>query len=326
MSDLCNLSVGKILVTGASGLIGSNLVKQLLSLRQDNASKISIITKSGILPKIGIDETKIEILKGDLLDLDFVQKLPRFEIIFHAAGYGQPAKFLDDTFGTLRLNGEVTSVLLKKVERGGRFIYFSSSEVYSGSLEMPNREDHVGTTDPYHPRAAYIEGKRVGETMTYLARNNFGISTTSVRIALVYGPGTKTGDSRVMNSFISRSVHDGRLEMLDMGKALRTYCFIDDAIKLITKISVKGLEPVYNLGGVETISIRKLGELIAEITDADFVLPNQNRGLESAPNVVKLDMSKTLQLFPSTFEFTPIKDGLMKTIDWQREFLLDSRE
>jgi nucleoside-diphosphate-sugar epimerase len=216
--------------------------------------------------------------------------------------------------------------LLEKVAKGGRFIYFSSSEIYSGSLEVPNREGQVGTTDPYHPRAAYIEGKRVGETMTYLARNDFGISTTSIRIALVYGPGTKTGDSRVLNSFISRSLRDGRLEMLDMGEALRTYCFVNDAVTFITKITLKGLEPVYNLGGVETISIRELGELIAEMTGADFVLPEQNRGLNSAPNLVKLDMSKTLQLFSSTFEFTPLTDGLRKTIDWQKKFLLDSRE
>lgn len=326
MIDQCNLRQDEILVTGASGLIGSNLVKELISQRQDGASKIAVVTKSGILPNIGIDETKLEILKGNLLDSEFIRRLPSFKTIFHAAGYGQPARFLEDTFGTLQLNCEVTSSLLKKVSRGGRFIFFSSSEIYSGSLDVPNREEHIGTTDPYHPRAAYIEGKRVGEALTFLARKVLEISTTSIRIALVYGPGTKVGDSRVMNSFISRSLISNKLEMLDMGEAMRTYCYVDDAVKLILMIATSGSEPVYNLGGNETISIRKLGEMIAEIIGAEFKLPEQNAGLKSAPGIVKLDMSKTLHLFPSAFDFTAFSDGLRKTIDWQKKELLDSGE
>ena len=326
MIDLCNLREDKILVTGASGIIGSNLVKELISQRQDGAPKITVITKSGILPNIGIDETRLEILKGNLLDSEFIRGLPACKVIFHAAGYGQPARFLEDTFGTLQLNCEVTSSLLKKVSKGGRFVFFSSSEIYSGSPDVPSREEHIGTTDPYHPRAAYIEGKRVGEALTFLAREALEVSTTSIRIALVYGPGTKVGDARVMNSFITRSIQDKKLEMLDMGDALRTYCYVDDAVKLILKITTSGAEPVYNLGGTETISIRELGAMIAEMTGAEFRVPKQNTGLKSAPSIVKLDMSKTLQLFPSTFEFTAFNDGLRRTIDWQKNEILDTRE
>ncbi len=326
LTELCNLQSDRILITGASGLIGSNLVKHLLLQRSENAPKISIITKSGLLPKIGIDESRLEILQGNLVDSQFINNLGQYKVVFHAAGYGQPAKFLEDTFGTLALNTEVTASLLRKVIPGGRFIFFSSSEIYSGSSEIPNREENIGTTDPVHPRAAYIEGKRVGETMTYLARNALGISATSIRIALVFGPGTKHGDARVMNSFIARSVSDRRLEMLDLGEALRTYCYVDDAVRIIMRIATAGDCAVYNLGGIETISIRQLGEMICKLTGAKFVPPRQNHGLESAPNIVKLDMSKTLKLFANVFEFEEIYSGLRKTIDWQCKVLLDSRK
>jgi UDP-glucuronate decarboxylase len=326
MNNLFNLQNGKILVTGASGLIGSNLVKKILSQRTSNASKVSVVTKSGVLPDVGIDKSRIEILQGNLLDSQFINNLDKYDVIFHGAGYGQPARFLEDTFGTLALNSEVTANLLRKVSPKGRFIFFSSSEIYSGSSVIPSREEHIGSTDPFHPRAAYIEGKRVGEAMTFLARNSFGISATSIRIALVYGPGTKLGDARVMNSFIARALRDQRLEMIDLGEALRTYCYVDDAVEIITRIATKGAEEVYNLGGVETISIRQLGEMICEITNAEFVLPKEIRGIKSAPNVVKLDMTKTLKLFNEEFEFENIYAGLRRTIDWQRNSMLNPGE
>jgi nucleoside-diphosphate-sugar epimerase len=324
MIELCNLKEDAILVTGASGLIGSNLVREISSQRHSHAPKIVVVTKSGYMPSIGIDGDKVEILKGDLLDPQFIDCLGKFDVIFHGAGYGQPARFLEDTFGTLALNSEVTAKLLKRVLPGGRFIFFSSSEIYSGSTEIPSLEEHIGSTDPFHPRAAYIEGKRVGEAMTYLARSAFGISATSIRIALVFGPGTKQGDARVMNSFIARAVKDKRLEMLDMGEALRTYCYVDDAVRIILRIANVGGDVVYNLGGIETISIRQLGEMICAITGADFVLPKKDRGLESAPNIVKLDMAKTLKLFPDNFEYEKIYEGLQSTIEWQRKILLDT--
>jgi nucleoside-diphosphate-sugar epimerase len=112
--------------------------------------------------------------------------------------------------------------------------------------------------------------------------------------------------------------------MIDLGEALRTYCYVDDAVEMIIRIATSGTDEVYNLGGVETISIRQLGEMICELTNAEFVLPIKNRGIESAPNMVKLDMTKTLKLFNANFEFEKIYEGLRKTVDWQRTELLDT--
>jgi nucleoside-diphosphate-sugar epimerase len=321
VSSLCDLQKDEILVTGGSGLIGVNLIKFLQNIRGVNAKKISVITKSGQLPDVGIDYKKLNVLKGDLLDLEFLKSLPKADVIFHAAGYGQPAKFLDNALGTIKLNCDVTSILAEKTHKGGRFVFFSSSEIYSGLRSLPNFESEIGTTDPYHPRAAYIEGKRMGETITHLARDKFEISSTSLRIALVYGPGTKNGDSRVLNSFISRALNDGKLLMMDRGDALRTYCFIDDAIRMIINIAERGTDNVYNLGGIEMVSIRELGELISSLTGCAFEIPDQDLGLSSAPNMVKLSMDRTLKTFDEKFEFTPFVDGLRQTIDWQKSHL-----
>lgn len=321
MSNLCDLQKDEILVTGGSGLIGVNLIKFLQNIRDVNARKISVITKSGLLPDVGIDYKKLNVLKGDLLDSEFLRSLPKADVIFHAAGYGQPAKFLDNALGTIKLNSDVTSILAEKTHKGGRFIFFSSSEIYSGLNSVPNFESEIGATDPYHPRAAYIEGKRIGETITFLARDKFEISSTSLRIALVYGPGTKNGDSRVLNSFIFRALNDGKLVMMDRGDALRTYCFVDDAIRMIINIAERGTHNVYNLGGIEMVSIREVGELISSLTGCAFEISDQDLGLTSAPNMVKLSMDRTLTTFDDRFEFTPFVNGLRRTIDWQKSHL-----
>ncbi len=318
MSGLVDLASSKILVTGASGIIGSNLLKALLSLRRKGAEEISVVTKSGVFPNLGIDYEKVKTLNGDLLDSSFVDNISNFDLIFHAAGYGQPAKFMADGISTMLLNSEITRKLLARVNPGGRFIFFSSSEIYSGSLSIPYNEEHIGTTNPLHERASYIEGKRFGEALTNIMGKELGISTCSIRIALVYGPGTKRNDARVLYSFIDRALNDRKLVMMDLGKAMRAYCFIEDAIKLIIKITTDGTKPIYNLGGRELISIRSLAEEICFLTGAKFELPTMIIDMGSAPSTVLLDMTRTLDLFDQEFEFTQMRAGLRKTIDWQK--------
>ena len=70
-------------------------------------------------------------------------------------------------------------------------------------------ESDIGTTTPLHPRASYIEGKRGGETICNAYRSQ-GVRAVSARLALAYGPGTRKGDKRAMNSFIEKALMPGQ--------------------------------------------------------------------------------------------------------------------
>jgi nucleoside-diphosphate-sugar epimerase len=109
--------------------------------------------------------------------------------------------------------------------------------------------------------------------------------------------------------------------MMDRGDALRTYCYIDDAVRMIINIAEQGNLAVYNLGGIEMVSIRELGEMISYLTGCAFEMPDIDFGITSAPNIVKLSMDRTLESFGGRFEFTPFVDGLRQTIDWQKKHL-----
>jgi len=283
-----------VIVTGAYGLIGSNFIKSI--------------------PKDGWNITKVK----------FDEMPPLTEMadyIIHGAGYGQPQRFLEDEMSTIEVNTTFTANLFKYyLAPGGKFVFLSTSEVYSGLPESPFKESEIGTTDPTHPRACYIESKRCGEAIC-MAQRRLGVDAKVARLSLAYGEGTKKGDTRVLNQFIEQALTTGEIHLKDAGLAMRTYLYIDDAIKLIWDILRKGTEPIYNVGGFSTTNILHLAEMIGEITGAEVIV-GKSDGLEGAPMNVKLDMTKAMNEFGYEMrDFTDLGAGLRKTIKWQKENL-----
>lgn len=278
----------KVLVTGAFGLVGSAICKLLERDYED-----------------------IEIYKQKFDESDF--QYNRYDFIIHAAGYGQPLKFVEDKEATMMINTYFTAKLFKCLNKGGSFLFVSTSEVYSGS-PSPHKETNIGTTTPQHPRACYIEGKRCGEAIC-MAYKEQGYDVKIARLALAYGPGTKVNDTRVLNQFIEQALTTGRIKLLDDGSALRTYVYVEDAAEMILDILFKGKDVVYNVGGFSETSIADLAYQIAYLTNAEVSLGDKK--LEGSPDNVKLDMSKTLSEFPR--DFVSLSEGLAKTIKYQKD-------
>jgi len=214
---------------------------------------------------------------------------------------------------------EINNFYLKP---GGKLLYLSSSEVYSGLPYPPFSENQIGNTSPSHPRACYIEGKKCGETICMAARRK-GIDAKIARVSLVYGDGTKKGDSRVLNQFIEQALTNKRIELRDSGTAKRTYCYISDAVKMMWKILLDGKSDIYNLGGFSTVTIAELARIIGKLTDSEVIIPkNVQNGMVGAPKDVRLDMNKVLNEFDMKIEdFVDLKDGL-KTITLSKAFSL----
>jgi UDP-glucuronate decarboxylase len=306
-----------ILVTGASGLLGSYFVTffQKLNSFKKEQIKLYVSSLSGYFT-IPISQNTV-VLKGDLTDLELIQSFPNFDLIIHASGYGQPGKFLENRTKTMELNSIVTQKLTEKLNNSGRFLFVSTSEIYSGLSEPPFREDQVGTTNTDHERAPYIEGKRFGETIVAnLKYSEKKIVGFSARLALAYGPGIKESDSRVLYDFIKMAVDRKKITLKDSGSAMRTYCYVLDAIEMMLAIIKKGSEPIYNVGGTSRLSIAELAAKVSLITNAKLEIPPASQTfLGSAPSDVWLDLAK-INKISSTVNLTNIDDGLSKTINW----------
>lgn len=314
--DFRKLDGKSVLVTGASGLIGTYVLATLSELRRTGANIVVSAVVLHPFPDYLKDFGRgVNFIEGDLENQKLLASLPAADFIIHAAGFGQPGKFLEEPLKTVALNTAVTIALKRKLKAGGTFLFLSTSEVYSGLPTPPYSEEQIGTTSPLHPRACYIESKRCGEAIVNAMRAE-GLDAKSARLSLAYGPGTKRGDRRVLNVFIEKALR-GSLKLLDQGAAKRTYCYVADAVEILWRIALEGREAVYNVGGVGKVSIRDLALKIGAALNVAPTFPEAAQGVTGAPSDVSLDMTRVAREFGKR-DFVPLDEGLRHTIEWQK--------
>lgn len=310
-----------ILITGASGIIGTHLLCGLQHTHRELklGIKVVAVVRHGVPEHLRpLQESGcVHFICGDLTDRDVLGALPGAHAIVHGATYGQPGLFMAEAVGTLKLNTTATVALMEKLLPGGHFLFLSSSEVYSGLSAPPYREDQIGTTNTTHPRSCYIEAKRCGEAICNAFRLS-GADAKSARLCLAYGPGTRRGDKRVMNTFIERGLCNGAIEMMDRGEARRTYGYVADSVNMLWRILLQGKQAVYNVGGVSATTIADLARLVGRLLNVDVRIPaGAGRGLSGSPDDVRLDLARFGGEF-GTPCFLDLEAGVARTIAWQK--------
>ena len=318
--DFSEMNGKTIMITGAAGLVGVHLLACLKAISHNKKVNFQTILPIHSVPLDYFNEianfSNVEMVQGDLTDIAFLRTLPHADYIIHAAGYGQPGRFMENPITTIQINTTTTIELFKKLRQNGKFLFISTSEVYSGLKNPPYREEDIGSTNTTHPRACYIEGKRCGEAICNIYRAN-GIEAKSVRLALAYGPGTKPGDKRVLNSFIAKGLN-GKISLLDKGEAKRTYCYISDAVEIMWNVLYRGRNPIYNIGGFSKTTVAELACRIGEYLNAPVVIPKDGNDLPGAPEDVSLNMDRVKVEFWKT-TYVSLEAGLARTIEWQKE-------
>jgi UDP-glucuronate decarboxylase len=317
--DIQSLQDQSILVTGASGLIGTYFLACLYCLKL-RGFRLKVYCQFFSNPPIHlldlVNKGGFSIFQANLAKFDDYKALPKADLIIHTAGYAQPLRFMSDPVATYQINTSATIALLRNLQRDGKFLFLSSSEVYCGLNNPPFPEIAVGTTNPLHPRAGYIEGKRGGEMRCNTFRNQ-GIHATAVRLGDIYGPGTRKYDRRAINTFIEKAICQKKIDLIDQGVAIRTYCYVADAVEMMWKILFSAREPVYNLGGRSSVTIAELARLIGSIAKVPVVFPIDHSQIAGAPEDLSLDLSRVESEFGKT-KYTNLEDGLAATIEWQR--------
>lgn len=319
--DFSTLKNKKILVTGATGFIGQYLVSALSLANRKLKLGASIHA-------VGLNEPRsllASVLKEDKavsyerVDLSKPFVLKNFDYIFHSAGYGQPAKFVDDPSSLVRINIDATIRLLEGSPKS-TFVFFSSAEIY-GEIPpevIPVKESFNGNCFLHTPRSVYGEAKRLGEALSAAYERKLGNRVRIVRISHVYGPGLPPDDRRVMSEFISKGLKGNPINLLDDGAAIKTYGYIGDVVSMIFHAALHGKEMVYNVGGKDSVSILDLAKKIGKYCKVKTVTPGTSSKLShigKEPTIVRLDLTKiTTEM--KKFIFTPFDEGLKRTIEW----------
>jgi len=307
----------KIFITGATGLIGFNLVRILLAEIDLNERSDILIYANTRRPETNLwfDHSNLRLVNLNLLSLSTELK---FSVVFHLATYGQPGRFTVEPLETMRLNSQAIFNLEKTLTDQGIFYFASSSEVYSGNPNVPHNESECGFTNTTHARSMYIEAKRFGEAYCYW-NSKAGYRYHSGRIALCYGPGPSLVDERVLNQLIVRGIRNQEIRLLDDGSAMRQYCYVEDTLDIIFRqINANHFSPI-NVSGSTIISIKDLGEEIASQLGVPIYLGPSTGSISGAPLVVSSSQDLVGSLGKN--DFVPLSVGIESTISWYKRLM-----
>lgn len=262
-----------ILVTGATGLIGSALVDILCYAHTHGLAAMQIYAASRKMEQL---QQRFGAWKS-LCFMRYEASEPlrweqKFDYVIHCAGNAHPSDFGKEPVETMM--GSILGVynLLEHIRRNAcesRVLYVSSSEVYgmrSTASEEWYLEEDYGKVDLLNARACYPSGKRAAETLCVSYIEEYGADIVIARPGHIYGPNATDRDSRASAQFF-RDVIAGRdIEMKSSGSQLRSYCYVLDCATALLTLLLHGRKgTAYNISNRDSVvTIRRLAEEIAQ--------------------------------------------------------------
>jgi UDP-glucuronate 4-epimerase len=335
-----------VLVTGGAGFIGSHLVERLLERRRsvvvlDNldpfydpevkrrnldeaAARRGLRRDSEFLrpnPKTLGDagRTKkipLAFVEGDLRDRDLLDRLfSAFEIgtVFHGAARAGVRPSLADPLLYEEVNVRGTLLLLEAMRSHGvrHLLFASSSSVYGGGLRPPFREEDP--TD--RPLSPYAATKKACELLCANYHHLYGIQGTILRFFTVYGP--RQRPEMAVHKF-TRLIDQGRpIPLFGDGTSQRDYTYIDDILQgVMAAVDRPFPYEVINLGESQTISLKRLVDLISEALGKPARIESHPFQEGDVP-LTHADISKAERLL----DYRPrvgVEEGIPRFVTWYR--------
>jgi UDP-glucose 4-epimerase len=310
----------RILVTGAAGFIGSNLVDRLL---EDDHEVVGIDNLSrgtrANLPDSELGAGRgFSFIEADVTDPRLVEQVAdaHVEVICHLAAQIDVRVSVQDPIEDARLNVLGTINVLEAARKAGlRKVVFTSSggSIYGEPKRMP-----VDESAPVNPLSPYAASKVSGETYLGMYHALYGLETTSLALSNVYGPRQDPhGEAGVVAIFGNALLRGRQATIYGDGSAVRDYVFVDDVTDAFARaIGDLGDGRRFNIGTGVGTTVLELHTAIAASADAadDPVLAAARLGELQAITLNVNAARDHLGWMPQT----SLADGLAKTLDWIR--------
>lgn len=314
----------KVLITGASGMIGSYMLYTLVELNKREHYNMSLYAlvrhpeklDGEVLPYINIIKQSVT----EPIDTDVA-----FDFVIHTASPASPLIMREDPVGTIAANTIGTYNTLEAARKGSGkgYLFISSREIYGQPYENQRvfTEDTYGFVNPLDPRSCYPEGKKAAETMCVCYKKQHGINAKIARLAHTFGPGMSIFDGRVQADFLKNVVNNEDIVLKSDGSAIRTYTYAGDAALALFYILLDSDDIVYNISSEEsTVSIKQLAETLVEAfpernLNLVFDIPEDADNSGCAPftlGILGSDKLKSIGWKP----VYSLEEGLKRTVEY----------
>lgn len=299
----------RILITGATGLIGSFAADMLLYVdRMDNA-EIEIYLLARDEKRLrerftsSLDEKRLHFVVQDVtkpLEIN-----AEVDYMIHAAGDGFPAAFREHPvetmtpalFGTYQLLQYAAHNTVKK------FLYISSGEVYGkiSGTEHAFTEKECGYLDSMSVRSCYPMAKRCAETLCASFYAQYHVPVVVARLSHTYGACTSMHDNRATVQFLKNVAVGKDIVLNSTGRQMRSYTYVADCVSGIFTVLLNGVDgEAYNIANaVSRVTIAEFASILAKKAGVDCMVknPDENEKCEHTPiEYAVLDSSKLEQL------------------------------
>ncbi len=307
--------MGRILVTGGAGFIGSHLCQRLVEAGEQVICADNLITGDVRNIEHLFGHERFEVLKLDVTR--FIHVPGALDAVLHFASPASPVDYLKLPIQTLKVGALGTHKVLGLArEKKARVLLASTSEVYGDPQQHPQRESYWGHVNPIGPRGVYDEAKRFAEALVMAYHRAHGVDTRIVRIFNTYGPRMRAGDGRVVPNFILQALAGQDLTVYGDGSQTRSFCYVDDLIRGILLALERGDADPINLGNPRETTIAEFAEAVIRATGSGAGIAHQPLPVDD-PQVRQPDITRARELLG----WEPAVDlatGLERTIAYFR--------
>lgn len=301
----------KVLVTGATGLIGVSLVRALLCVnrvRNLNLQVLALIRNKEKAEKIYkelLNREDLVLLLGDVTEK--ISARQKVDYIFHCASVTASKVMINNPVETLLTSIDGTKNVLNFARESSckSVVYVSSMEMYGSFAEANNNvtETELGYINPLAVRSNYPESKRLCENMCVAFWSEYGVPVKIARLSQTFGAGILSGENRVFAQFARSAIEGKDIVLHTRGLSEGNYCYTRDTIMGLFLILIKGENAeAYNVTNPEThTTIVDMARMVCQKfgngkIKVVFDIPESNKFGYAADTKMKLNADKLKNL------------------------------
>jgi len=311
------LTLGKALVTGGAGFIGSHIAEALVA----QGCEVTVLDNlsSGRLANLDVIRERITFVEGDIEDPEVLSSAARgCDTVFHQAAVVSVPQTIHQPVTSAAVNDLGTIKVLEAARQNGvrRAVLASSSAVYGDVPQLPKTESMAPS-----PLSPYAIQKLTNEFYAELYHRMYGLQTVCLRYFNVYGPRQDPSSpySGVISIFMRKALENQQPIIYGDGRQTRDFVFVKDVVQAnilaATHESVSGR--VYNIGTSNSVEINALWHSIAALAGCGL----SPEHADARPGDIVHSLA-SIQRAKDQLGFQPVHDfseGLQKTFEWYRQ-------